>query len=203
LGFVKTHDISELSAELIGKEVVLGGWIEDLRKLGKMTFITLRDVSGISQIIVKGELHENLEELNRQSVLCVKGIVQETQAHDFDFEIKAEEIEVLAKAIHPLPIDPIGRLESNIDTRLNHRALDMRNQKTASIFKLRHSVLEILRKTLSQKKFIEITTPKIIGSASEGGSKFVFLGLFWTNCISCPESTVIQRTNDTGPRASL
>jgi len=178
LGFVKTHDISELSAELIGKEVVLGGWIEDLRKLGKMTFITLRDVSGISQIIVKGELHENLEELNRQSVLCVKGIVQETQAHDFDFEIKAEEIEVLAKAIHPLPIDPIGRLESNIDTRLNHRALDMRNQKTASIFKLRHSVLEILRKTLSQKKFIEITTPKIIGSASEGGANLFSLDYF-------------------------
>ena len=178
MGFVKTHDISELSAELIGKEVVLGGWIEDLRKLGKMTFITLRDVSGISQIIVKGELHENLEELNRQSVLCVKGIVQETQAHDFDFEIKAEEIEVLAKAIHPLPIDPLGRLESNIDTRLNHRALDMRNQKTASIFKLRHSVLEILRKTLSQKKFIEITTPKIIGSASEGGANLFSLDYF-------------------------
>ena len=178
MGFVKTHDISELNEQWIGKEVVLGGWIEDLRKLGKMTFITLRDVSGISQIIVKGELHENLEELNRQSVLCVKGIVQETQAHDFAFEIKAEEIEVLAKAIHPLPIDPIGRLESNIDTRLNHRALDMRNQKTASIFKLRHSVLEILRKTLSQKKFIEITTPKIIGSASEGGANLFSLDYF-------------------------
>jgi aspartyl-tRNA synthetase len=178
LGFVKTHDISELNEQWIGKQVVLGGWIEDLRKLGKMTFITLRDVSGILQIIVKGELHENLEELNRQSVLCVKGIVQETQAHDFAFEIKAEEIEVLAKAIHPLPIDPIGRLESNIDTRLNHRALDMRNQKTASIFKLRHSVLEILRKTLSQKKFIEITTPKIIGSASEGGANLFSLDYF-------------------------
>ena len=175
---MKTHDISELNSEWIGKQVVLGGWIEDLRKLGKMTFITLRDVSGILQIIVKGELHENLEELNRQSVLCVKGIVQETQAHDFAFEIKAEEIEVLAKAIHPLPIDPIGRLESNIDTRLNHRALDMRNQKTASIFKLRHSVLEILRKTLSQKKFIEITTPKIIGSASEGGANLFSLDYF-------------------------
>ena len=67
-----------------------------------------------------------------------------------------KEIEVLGKAVHPLPVDPIGRLESNIDTRLNHRALDMRNQKTASIFKLRHQVLQSLRKTLSEKKFIEI-----------------------------------------------
>jgi nondiscriminating aspartyl-tRNA synthetase len=176
--FVKTHDISELNSGTIGKEVVLGGWVEDLRKLGKMTFITLRDVSGISQIIVKGELNDNLEELNRQSVISVRGIVQETKARDFDFEIKAEEIDVLAKAIHPLPVDPIGRLESNIDTRLNHRALDMRNQKTASIFKLRHHVLEILRKTLAEKKFIEITTPKIIGSASEGGANLFSLDYF-------------------------
>ena len=176
--FVKTHDISELTSELIGKEVVLGGWIEDLRKLGKMTFITLRDVSGISQIIVKGELNDQLGEINRQSVISVKGKVQETKARDFAFEIKADEIDVLAKAIHPLPVDPIGRLESNIDTRLNHRALDMRNQKTASIFKLRHHVLAILRKTLSEKKFIEITTPKIIGSASEGGANLFSLEYF-------------------------
>jgi nondiscriminating aspartyl-tRNA synthetase len=178
MGFVKTHDISELNVDLIGKQVVLGGWIEDLRKLGKMTFITLRDVSGISQIIIKGELNDQLGEINRQSVVSVKGIVQETKARDFDFEIKADEIDVLAKAIHPLPVDPIGRLESNIDTRLNHRALDMRNQKTASIFKLRHHVLEVLRNTLSQKKFIEITTPKIIGSASEGGADLFSLDYF-------------------------
>ena len=176
--FVKTHDISELTAELIGKEVVFGGWIEDLRKLGKMTFITLRDVSGISQIIVKGELNDNLGEVNRQSVASVRGIVQETKARDFDFEIKAESIEILGKAIHPLPVDPIGRIESNIDTRLNHRALDMRNQKTASIFKLRHFVLQSLRKTLSKKKFIEITTPKIIGSAREGGANLFSLEYF-------------------------
>ena len=176
--FGKTHDISELTTELIGKQVILGGWIEDLRKLGKMTFITLRDVSGISQIIVKGELNDTLGEINRQSVVRIKGIVQETKARDFAFEIKAEEIEVLAKAIHPLPVDPIGRLESNIDTRLNHRALDMRNQRTASIFKLRHHVLQSLRKTLSEKKFLEITTPKIIGSASEGGADLFSLDYF-------------------------
>ncbi len=178
MGFVKTHDISELTSDLIGKEVVLGGWVEDLRKLGKMTFITLRDVSGISQIIVKGELNDQLGEINRQSVVSVKGIVQETKARDFDFEVKADEIDVLAKAIHPLPVDPIGRVESNIDTRLNHRALDMRNQKTASIFKLRHHVLATLRSTLSQEKFIEITTPKIIGSASEGGADLFSLDYF-------------------------
>lgn len=178
MGFVKTHDIGDLNSQNIGKQVVLGGWIEDLRKLGKMTFLTLRDISGILQVIVKGELNEKLDEINRQSVVSVKGTVQETKAKDFDFEIKAEEIEVLGKAVHPLPVDPIGRVESNIDTRLNYRALDMRNQKTASIFKLRHHVLSSLRKTLADKKFIEITTPKIIGSASEGGANLFSLEYF-------------------------
>lgn len=178
MGFVKTHDIGELASDLIGKEVTVGGWIEDLRKLGKMTFITLRDVTGISQIIVKGGLNESLDELNRQSVISTKGIVQETKARDFEFEIKATEIDVLAKAVHPLPVDPIGRLESNIDTRLNHRALDMRNQRTAAIFKMRHHVLQSLRSTLARKKFIEITTPKIIGSASEGGANLFSLEYF-------------------------
>ena len=67
--FVKSHDIAELTEQLIGKEVVLGGWVEDFRKLGKMSFITLRDVTGISQVIVKGELNDNLGEINRQSVV--------------------------------------------------------------------------------------------------------------------------------------
>ena len=88
MAFVKTHDISELNEDLIGKQVVLGGWIEDLRKLGKMSFITLRDISGISQIIVKGELNDNLGEINRQSVVIIKGIVQETKARDFAFEVR-------------------------------------------------------------------------------------------------------------------
>ena len=174
----RTHYVSDCFTEINGSEVCLGVWVHRVRDLGKLRFIELRDISGISQVIVKGDLNDNLGEINRHSAVRIKGIVQETKARDFAFEIKAEEIEVLAKAIHPLPVDPIGRLESNIDTRLNHRALDMRNQKTASIFKLRHYVLQALRKTLVEKKFIEITTPKIIGSASEGGADLFSLDYF-------------------------
>ena len=152
MSFSRTHNIEDLNPDTKGQKVVLCGWVEDLRKLGKMTFLTVRDVTGITQVIVKGELNDNLEEINRQSAVRITGIVQDTQARDFEYEIKAEEVQVLGKAIHPLPIDPIGRLESNIDNRLNTRALDMRNQKTASIFKLRLHVLASLRKTLIEKK---------------------------------------------------
>ena len=176
--FDRTHNIEDVNANMKDQDVILGGWVEDLRKMGKMTFLTLRDVTGITQIILTDELTKTVEGITRQSVVRITGKVQDTRARDFEYEIKANEISILAKAVHPLPIDPIGRLESHIDNRLNTRALDMRNQKTASIFKIRHHVLASLRKTLSEKKFIEITTPKIIGSASEGGANLFSLDYF-------------------------
>ena len=161
-----------------GQDVLFGGWVVDLRKLGKMAFLTVRDVTGLCQVIVKGDAMSLLEGLNRQSVVRILGKVQASKAKDFDFEVSAIELQVLAKAEYPLPIDPIGRLESDIDNRLNSRALDMRNQKTASIFKLRSQVLASIRETLIKRKFIEINTPKIIGSASEGGADLFSLDYF-------------------------
>ena len=174
----RTHYIEDVNVDMKGQEVIIGGWVEDLRKMGKMTFLTLRDVTGITQIILTDDVMRSINDITRQSVVRVTGKIQDTKARDFKCEIKASEINVLANASHVLPIDPIGRLESHIDNRLNSRALDMRNQKTASIFKIRHYVLASLRKTLSEKKFIEITTPKIIGSASEGGANLFSLDYF-------------------------
>ena len=174
----RTHLIEDLSSSMEGQDVLFGGWVVDLRKLGKMAFLTIRDVTGMCQVIVKGDSMNLLEGLNRQSVVRILGKVQSSKAKDFDFEISATKIEILAKAEYPLPIDPIGRLESDIDNRLNSRALDMRNQKTASIFKLRSQVLASIRETLIKRKFIEINTPKIIGSASEGGADLFSLDYF-------------------------
>ncbi|MEW6043940.1 MAG: aspartate--tRNA(Asn) ligase [Thermoproteota archaeon] len=175
--FKRTHNIDEISMQNKGQSVVVGGWVEDLRKLGKLTFLTVRDATGLAQVIVRDE-NAIPEDLTRQTIVMVKGTIQDTKARDFKFEIKADNIDILTKAIHPLPIDPIGRLESNIDNRLNARALDLRNQRVAAIFKIRHHVLASLRKTLTQKRFIEITTPKIIGSASEGGANLFSLEYF-------------------------
>ena len=174
----RTHLIEDLNSSMEGKDVIFGGWVVDLRKLGKMAFLTVRDVTGMCQVIVKGDSMSLLEGLNRQSVVRILGKIQSSKAKDFDFEVSATEIQVLAKAEYPLPIDPIGRLESDIDNRLNSRALDMRNQKTASIFKLRSKVLASIRETLIKRKFIEINTPKIIGSASEGGADLFGLDYF-------------------------
>jgi len=171
MDFKRTHYIENLAPSMEGKKVIVGGWVEDIRELGKLTFLTLRDVTGVAQIVLVGdEVLKQIKGLTRQSVIKVTGTIQKSKARDFAFEIKSEKLDILTVAIQPLPIDPIGRLESNIDNRLNARALDLRNQKTAAIFKLRHHVLQSIRKTLIEKRFIEVNTPKIIGSASEGGA---------------------------------
>ena len=178
MAFGKTHDLQDLTADMAGQQVGLGGWIEDLREMGRMTFLTLRDSTGIAQVVVKGSLNETVRGLTRQSVVAVSGTVQGTKARDFEFEIRAEGITVLTRAVHPLPIDPIGRLQSGVDNRLNARALDMRNRRTAAIFRLRHHVMASMRRRLSETRFTEITTPKLIGSASEGGANLFSLDYF-------------------------
>ena len=171
MDFKKTHYIGNLEPSMEGKRVVIGGWVEDIRELGKLTFLTVRDVTGVAQIVLVGDdALKQIKGLSRQSVIKVTGTIQKSKARDFAFEIKSDKLDILTVAVQPLPIDPIGRLESNIDNRLNARALDLRNQKTAAIFKLRHHALQSIRKTLIKKDFIEVNTPKIIGSASEGGA---------------------------------
>jgi aspartyl-tRNA synthetase len=166
----RTHYANQLSEGLIGQQIRVGGWIEDVRDIGKLAFVTVRDVSGACQAIVTGDSVQTAIQTPRQSSVIVAGIVQKSKAKDFPVEVKVTEFSVLTKATHPLPIDPTGRVESALDKRLDARALDLRNPKTAAIFHLRSAGLKVIRDTLRESGFIEVNTPKIIGSASEGGA---------------------------------
>ena len=167
----RTHYARQIDDTLIGQQVRVAGWIEDIRDIGKLAFVTIRDITGVCQLIVTGG--NNLQsalEASRQSGVIVTGIVQESKAKDFAVELKVSEFIVLTKADHPLPIDPTGRVESGLDKRLDARALDLRNPKVAAIFRLRSAGLKIIRNALYLQGFVEVNTPKIIGSASEGGA---------------------------------
>ena len=87
--FNRTHNIEDVNVNMKDQDVILAGWVEDLRKMGKMTFLTLRDVTGITQIILTNELTKTVEGITRQSVVRVTGKVQDTRASDFEYEIKA------------------------------------------------------------------------------------------------------------------
>ena len=166
----RSHFANQINETLLGQKVRVGGWIEDIRDIGKLAFVVIRDITGSVQGIATADNLQLLKNIPRQSAVIVSGLVQKSKAKDFSVEVKVEEIILLSKAVHPLPIDPTGRVESAIDKRLDSRALDLRNPKIAAIFRIRSSALDIIRKTLSSRSFIEVNTPKIIGTASEGGS---------------------------------
>ena len=130
----RTHYARQVDSTLIGQQVRLGGWIEDIRDIGKLAFVTIRDATGICQVIVTGGNLQTALQAPRQSVITVIGTVQESKARDFPVELKASEFAVVTEALHPLPIDPTGRVESAIDKRLDARALDLRNPRVASHF---------------------------------------------------------------------
>lgn len=174
----RTHYASQLTREDIGFEVVVAGWIEDFRDIGKLGFIMLRDVTGLVQAVLKGEILPKARNIPRQSNVMIAGKVQETKAKNFAVELSVNEITILSEASLTLPIDPTGRVESNLDTRLDSRALDLRNPKVLDIFVLRSGILRTIRDFFSENNFIEVNTPKIIGSASEGGSNLFSLDYF-------------------------
>ena len=139
----RTHYAQQLGEGLVGQSVRIGGWIEDVRDIGKLAFVTIRDVTGACQAIVTGDSVQLARQAPRQSAVIVAGVVQKSKAKDFPVEVKVSEFEVLTSAVHPLPIDPTGRVESAIDKRLDARALDLRNPKVAAIFKLRSAGLTV------------------------------------------------------------
>ncbi|HET8847456.1 MAG TPA: aspartate--tRNA(Asn) ligase [Nitrososphaeraceae archaeon] len=161
---------SSIDKNNIGQNLTFVGWIEDFRDMGKIGFISVRDMTGSFQGVVTGNLLSNLREIPRQSVIMINGIIQDTRAENFQVEVKVEKITVLSKAASPLPIDPTGRVSSSLDKRLDSRALDLRNFRISNIFRTRSNALYLIRKYLFSKMFVEVNTPKIIGSATEGGA---------------------------------
>ncbi len=166
----RTHFTDQVHESLVGQVVSVAGWIEDIRDIGKVAFLTIRDVRGAAQVVLSGDTLNLARDTPRQSAVIVSGVVQHSKSKDFPLEIKAERVIIVTEATDSLPIDPTGRVESAIDKRLDSRALDLRSPKASSIFLLRSAVLDNIRTTLRSKGFIEVNTPKIIGSASEGGA---------------------------------
>jgi len=166
----RSHFAKELNEDIIGHKVNVAGWIEDIRDIGKIIFLLIKDITGAIQVIVDPKEFPQIRDIQRQSSIILSGRLQKSKAKEMKVELKLEEIGDIYHSKHPLPIDPTGRLESAIDKRLDARALDLRNENVSNIFIIRSIALEIIRKTLREMSFLEVNTPKIIGSASEGGA---------------------------------
>jgi len=172
---LRTHTTKEAS-QLDGEEVTICGWIHDIRVLGKIAFIILRDRYGFAQLtliksIVGKEKFKEYTKLSRESVICARGKVQKTEQAKLGFEILPEVIEVLNIAESPLPLGVADRVEAEIDTRIENRFLDLRKREVLAIFEIRSTLLQGIRETLLQENFIEVHTPKIVATATEGGTE--------------------------------
>jgi len=171
----RTHYSSEIKPELDGKEVLVLGWVKDIRDLGAIRFIVLQDREGTVQITLvrkkaSKEVLEKAENLQRQYSIGVKGTVKKTEMTAREVEIIPHELRILGMAQHPLPLDVTGKTPADIDVRLNARVLDLSQGENRAVFKVQHAALTAIRKFLSERGFLEVHTPRIIASATEGGA---------------------------------
>ena len=172
----RTHYSQELDEDMDTESVTLMGWVHEIRDLGGIIFVLLRDRNGITQITapskkITPELLEEIRKFKKESVIAVKGTVQGSPKAPGGVEIIPVEVKVLNESKQPLPMDPTEKVRAEIDTRLDSRYLDLRKHSISAIFKIKSVMLHSVRVYLEENGFMEVNTPKLVGSATEGGTE--------------------------------
>jgi nondiscriminating aspartyl-tRNA synthetase len=165
-----------------GKEVLLEGWVYEIRDLAKLKFILLRDRTGIVQCVVKGELMKKISELTLESVVEIIGIVKEANVKaDFvvkEFEIEVKDLKLINKA-ETLPIHVNEKTTTTeFSNRMDYRFLDTRKVNVSAIFKIRSTIYKNVVDFFDMKKFIIINTPKITTIGLESGAESFVVDYF-------------------------
>ncbi len=177
----RTNTCGELRLADAGKDVTLAGWVQRERKMGGMTFVDLRDRYGITQLVFNEEsdaaLCEQANKLGREYVIQVKGVVCERSSKNDqlptgEIEIEVKELHVLNKSEVP-PFTIEENTDGGDDLRMKYRYLDLRRPNVRRNLELRHHTTMEIRKYLSDRGFLEIETPFLIGSTPEGARDFV------------------------------
>ena len=165
------------------KQVIVAGWVENVKELPNLRFIILRDRTGVCQATVHKknsppELIALSEKLNLQDVVAIEGTVPEKQIAKIGPEISPTSITVLNRSETPLPIDVSGASQTQLDNRLDWRVLDLRNPRNLAILKVEAKLMEAMEEYLRSNGFIQVSTPAILGGASEGGSEVFKIDYF-------------------------
>lgn len=163
-----------------GNEVQIAGWMHTVRRVGKLAFLLLRDVSGIGQVVVDSkEQLDLLSKLGDESVLEIQGTVVAEKQAPGGFEIHGPRIRVLSPVTDPMPF-PINKAvyNVNLDTFLDNAAFGLRHPEKRAVFTVSAAVMAAFRAHLTAAGFIEISTPKIVASATESGANVFELDYF-------------------------
>jgi nondiscriminating aspartyl-tRNA synthetase len=171
----RTHYSIDIDPSLSDQEVIIMGWVSSVRDHGNIKFITLNDRFGHVQIALKKKdcpkvLLDKIERVREHTSLAVKGKVRSEMKAPNSAEIVPLELRILSLARKSSPFQIQSRQSVGIDTRLDLRAVDLRRPLLQSIFNIRYTVLNSCREFLKEEGFMEVNTPKIIATATEGGA---------------------------------
>ena len=176
---LRTHACGEVSEKEVGQTITLCGWVDTLRVSGKISFLLLRDRTGIIQIFLDKTLTEKYQhELKKESVVLVEGLVNKRPDNQVKREEKTGSIEIAGKGIEllsaaetPLPIDVVAETTTNIDKRLDYRFLDVRREKVKNIFMIRSKVYSKTVEFFDKAGFVAIQSPRLTASGVESGAE--------------------------------
>jgi len=177
----RTHYTNEIENEK--GTVVLAGWVHDVKELARIRFVWLRDREGIAQITIsKSDSNPDVvnvsEHLGKEDVITVEGKVVEKRVAKVGSEITPSRIELITKAEAAAPLDMSGKIDSNLDVRLDWRVIDLRRPENSAIFQIQSKLAEGMTDYLNAKGFFQVFTPCLLGGTSEGGAEVFKLDYF-------------------------
>ena len=174
----RTIMISEIENDMVGKEIIVSGWVQNIRDHGGVLFLDLRDTSGVLQTVSNDD--SIFKGLAKETVIRLKGILRKRDEDTINKKIKSGEVElliseldVLGESLHELPFEIMSSKQVSEDVRLKYRYLDMRNDKVKDNILLRSEILHFLRNKMYDLSFTEVQTPILTASSPEGARDFV------------------------------
>ena len=177
----RTHNCGELRLSHAGETVTIVGWLENVREVGaNFAFCVLRDFYGTTQFVIENEeMMKAIKPLNKETTISVTGLVRERESKNTkiptgEIEVVPSEIKVLGKCVHnQLPFEINKSRDADENTRLKYRYLDLRNPAVKKNIILRCQVVAAIRAAMTEKGFLEITTPILTASSPEGARDYL------------------------------
>lgn len=162
----------------VGKTLKVAGWVENIRDHGGVSFIDLRDMYGVLQVVMRDT--SLLEGLNKEDCICIEGVIEHRDEETYNpkiptgtIELEAHSVKVLGKVYKQLPFEIMTSKETREDVRLKYRYLDLRNKKVKDNIIFRSQVISYLRQKMTEMGFLEIQTPILCASSPEGARDYV------------------------------
>lgn len=174
----RDRTLNQISESDVEKELKVAGWVENIRDHGGVSFVDLRDMYGVLQVVMRDT--SLLDGISREECICVEGVVQNRDEETYNpkiptgtIELEAHKVKILGKVYRQLPFEIMTSKETREDVRLKYRYLDLRNAKVRDNMIFRSNVIAFLRQKMTELGFMEIQTPILCASSPEGARDYI------------------------------